>query len=133
MFKLNFLRKFMLGRYGVDQLNRFLLIIFIGLSVIYMFTKNIYINGISLVLLVFLYYRIFSKNISKRYEENRKFLNLVNPYRKKFNSTIARLKNIKDYKYFKCPSCDKSLRVPKGKGMIKITCPNCKTKMTRKS
>lgn len=130
---MNFLRKFMLGRYGVDQLNRFLLIIFIGLSVIYMFTKNIYINGISLVLLVFLYYRIFSKNISKRYEENRKFLNLVNPYRKKFNSTITRLKNMKDYKYFKCPSCDKSLRVPKGKGMIKITCPNCKTKMTRKS
>ncbi len=130
---MNFLRKLMAGRYGVDQLNKFLLVIFIIISVIYMFTKSTIINVISLILLVFLYYRIFSKNIDKRLEENKKFLNIVNPYRRKLNSTVNKFKSSKDYKYFKCPNCEKSLRVPKGKGMIKITCPNCKTKINRKS
>lgn len=130
---MNFLGKLMAGRYGVDQLNKFLLVIFIIISVIYMFTKSTIINVISLILLVFLYYRIFSKNIDKRLEENKKFLNIVNPYRRKLNSTVNKFKSSKDYKYFKCPNCEKSLRVPKGKGMIKITCPNCKTKINRKS
>lgn len=123
----------MTGRYGVDSLNKFLLLVFIVVSVVYMFTKNIYINAISIVLLVVLYYRIFSKNTNKRYDENRRFLNVVNPYKNKVSSTINKVKSMKDYKYFKCPGCNKSLRVPKGKGLIKITCPNCKTKITRKS
>lgn len=130
---MNFLRKFMAGRYGVDDLNRFLLVIFIIVSVIYMFTKSSIVNILSLVLLVYLYFRIFSRNIDKRYEENQRFLNATSPYRRRVNSQIKKLKNRKDYKYFKCPNCEKSLRVPRGKGMIKITCPNCKTKITRKS
>lgn len=130
---MNFLRKFMEGRYGVDELNKFLLVVSIIISVIYNFTKISILNIISLALLVFLFFRIFSKNINKRLEENRKFTNVVNPYRRKFNSKVNQLKNKKDYRYFDCPNCGKSLRVPRGKGMIKITCPNCNTKITRKS
>lgn len=130
---MNFLRKFMEGRYGVDELNKFLLVVSIIISVIYNFTKISILNIISLALLVFLFFRIFSKNINKRLEENRKFTNVVNPYRRKFNSKVDQLKNKKDYRYFDCPNCGKSLRVPRGKGMIKITCPNCNTKITRKS
>lgn len=130
---MNFLRKFMEGRYGVDELNKFLLVVSIIISVIYNFTKINILNIISLALLVFLFFRIFSKNINKRLEENRKFTNVVNPYRRKFNSKVDQLKNKKDYRYFDCPNCGKSLRVPRGKGMIKITCPNCNTKITRKS
>lgn len=133
MFILNFLKKFMTGRYGVDQLNRFLLVIFIIVSVLYMLTRNAIINTISLILLITLYYRIFSRNIDKRYKENRRFLEAVDPYKKKFRSLLNQVKDRKDYRYFKCPNCGKSLRVPRGKGMIKITCPNCKTKITRKS
>lgn len=123
----------MAGRYGVDTLNRFLLGVFILFSLLFIFTRYALLNIISLVLLLVLYYRIFSKNIDKRYEENQKFLRASAPYRKKANSTIRKLKDRKDYRYFKCPNCEKELRVPKGKGMIKITCPNCKTRITRKS
>lgn len=130
---MNFLKKFMAGRYGVDSLNRFLLGVFIVVSVLYMFTQYRIINIISLVLLVILYYRIFSRNINKRYEENQLFLQAFGPYKKKIDASMRKLKGRKDYKYFKCPNCEKELRVPKGKGMIKITCPNCKTKITRKS
>lgn len=130
---MNFLRKFMAGRYGVDQLNRFILVIFAVVSVAYIFTKYSILNIISLLLLVLLYYRIFSRNIAKRSAENRQYLQATAPYRRKFDSTAKKLKNRKHYRYFKCPNCEKNLRVPKGKGMIKITCPNCKTKITRKS
>ncbi|MDO4493372.1 MAG: hypothetical protein Q4C53_05720 [Clostridia bacterium] len=29
------------------------------------------------------------------------------------------------YKYIACPNCAKSLRVPRGKGHIRVTCPQC--------
>lgn len=130
---MNFLRKFMTGRYGVDGLNKFILVVFAIVSVVYMFTRYNILNITSLVLLVLLYYRTFSRNIAKRLDENRKYLQATAPYRKKFYATKRKVESRKDYKFFKCPNCEKELRVPKGKGMIKITCPNCNTKITRKS
>lgn len=130
---MNFLRKFMAGRYGVDSLNRFLLGVFIVFSILYMFTRYALVNIISLILLVILYFRIFSKNINKRSQENQMFLEAFGPYKKRIDSSMKKLKGRKDYRYFQCPNCEKELRVPKGKGMIKITCPNCRTKITRKS
>ncbi len=130
---MNFLRKFMQGRYGVDQLNKFLLVVFVALSFAFMITRYSILNIISLVILFFLYFRIFSKNINKRLLENRKYLEFSRPYRNALNKQIRKFKDRKDYRYFKCPNCEKSLRVPKGKGMIQITCPNCKTKIRRKS
>lgn len=130
---MNWLRKFMTGRYGGDQLNNFLLIIFIFFFILSRFINNNIISSISIVIPFIAYYRVFSKNIAKRYAENQKFLTFIRPVRKKFNSILNRVKNMRHYKYFKCPNCEQTLRVPRGKGRISITCPKCKSRIIRKS
>ena len=37
------------------------------------------------------------------------------------------------YRFFKCPQCKQTVRVPKGRGKICITCPKCKTEFIKKS
>lgn len=124
------LRWFMSGRYGTDKLNLFLLIMALVLcfvpTVIMLF--GVYLPLLNLVLALASYaltgyaiFRCLSRNTYKRYEENRKYLRL-----------LERLKD-RQHKYFDCPRCRQSVRVPRGKGKIAITCPKCKEKFIRKS
>ena len=73
------------------------------------------------------------KNISKRYQENNKFLRIWNIIKNKINYVPQRIKSLKDYRYFKCSNCKQTLRVPRGKGKLSITCPKCKNVMIKKS
>jgi phage FluMu protein Com len=130
---MNWLKKFMIGRYGMDQLSMGLIVFYILLAILSRFMNIQIINIISLIVPIVAYYRIFSRNINKRYQENMKFLKIWNPIKNKFNGKVKKVKGLKDYKYFKCPSCSQSLRVPRGKGKIAITCPKCKTSIIKKS
>lgn len=130
---MNWLKKFMVGRYGMDQLSMGLIVLYILLAILSRFINIQIINIISLIVPIVAYYRVFSKDINKRYQENMKFLNIWNPIKNKFNNKVKKAKGLKDYKYFKCPSCSQSLRVPRGKGKIAITCPKCKTSIIKKS
>lgn len=130
---MNWLKNFMKGRYGGDQLNNFMLVVFVLLFILSRFVNYSIISLISLIIAFTAYYRIFSKNIPKRYAENQKFLSFWQPIKKQFNFIINRVKNMRHYKYFKCPNCEQTLRVPRGKGRISITCPKCKTTIIRKS
>lgn len=130
---MNWLKKFMTGRYGGDQLNNLLLVIFIFIFILSRFVKYSILPTIALIIVIIFYYRIFSKNIQKRYAENQKFLQFWKPIKKSFHVKLNRIKNMRHYKYFKCPSCDQKLRVPRGKGRLTITCPKCKHKITRKT
>ena len=38
----------------------------------------------------------------------------------------------KEHKYLKCPKCKQEIRVPKGAGKIRITCPKCQEKFEKK-
>ncbi len=119
-------RQWMIGRYGRDQLNTFLSILIIVLLVINMFVGKSILLIISLLLLVLLYFRTFSRDIYKRSEENRKFLSIKDKIfggasRKRYQSRDS------EHAYFKCPKCRKTLRVPRGRGKIKIHCPQCGT------
>lgn len=125
--------RFMHGRYGVDNLSRFgsvlgLIIIFIGL-----FSQYTWVLAIGwAIYLYFSIYRVFSKNIGKRYEENSKYLNSTRPLRDFFNKITGRFKGMKNHRYLKCPNCKKEMKIPKVKGKVKITCPHCKTQFTKK-
>ena len=130
---MNWLKNFMKGRYGGDQLNNFMLVVFAFLFILSRFINYSIISLISLMIAFAAYFRIFSKNIPKRYAENQKFLSFWQPIKKQFNFIINRVKNMRHYKYFKCPNCEQTLRVPRGKGRISITCPKCKTTIIRKS
>ncbi|MBP3888006.1 MAG: hypothetical protein J6F30_10260 [Cellulosilyticum sp.] len=119
-------RKFMQGRYGADQLSLSLLGLGLFMWLITLPFNHFIIRLICLVPIVLCYFRIFSKNIYKRQQENFKFIRFYTPILKKQQLLIKRFKERKTHRYFKCPSCKQTLRVPKGKGNISITCPKCK-------
>ncbi len=121
-------KKFMAGRYGVDSLSRSLLIIVMLIIILAGRYKNVYLDLGGLVLLIYVYSRIFSKNIAKRYSENQKYLNLTKPIRKQLNYYSIRFKDRKNYKYTHCPYCNLEMRVPKNKGKVIIRCKKCNEK-----
>ncbi|MBW4829460.1 MAG: hypothetical protein KZY61_01390 [Clostridiaceae bacterium] len=130
---MNWLRKFMAGRCGVDQLSTALIVVNLICTILLRFFNSSILNIFCIIISVIVIYRIFSKNISKRYQENIKFLNIWNPIKRKVNKKIQRIKDLKHYKYFKCSNCKQTLRVPRGKGKISITCPKCKLVMIKRS
>lgn len=145
----------MRGRYGMDQLNRALIIVALIFIVINFFFHMRIINWIAVVLLIYIYCRMFSRNINARAAENQRYLRFAGSISSKFGrgrqssygngaygsysgangygaGRKSRPKKDKDHKIMKCPSCGEKLRVPKGVGKINITCPHCRTKFTKK-
>lgn len=122
---MNWLRRFMAGRYGTDQLSIFLLIVFLLINLAASLTKLPVLSLISLILLIFCYFRIFSRNFQKRAAENSQYMKLWVPVRRFFSGIVFRIKDSRTHRHFSCPQCHRKLRVPKKKGKIAITCPQC--------
>ncbi|WP_297424163.1 hypothetical protein [Clostridium sp.] len=132
---MNWLKKFMYGRYGGDNLSRALVIVFLVLVLITNFLPRflsglIFVAYIPVVLCV---YRIFSRNIYKRQQENYKYLRMRNSIISWINRKLSRTKDLKTHKYFTCPNCKQKLRVPRNQGKISVTCPRCKNSFKGKS
>ncbi len=127
------LRNFMIGRYGIDSFSKFLMGIALALCVLDIFCNNIFINSWFIIIIIYVYYRMFSKNYNKRYQENMKFLQIKNKVLAKFHSEKSIMKQRKTHHIYKCPTCNQKIRIPKGKGRICITCPKCKTEFTKTS
>ena len=127
------LRRFMIGRYGTDGLNQFLSIASLVLLLIAIVSRVSLFTWLGVALLVFCYYRTFSRNISKRTEENYKFYTLKDRVGSKFHSWKEQWANRKVYHYYRCPQCRQKLRVPRGRGRIQISCPRCGTQFIKKS
>lgn len=114
--------------YGSDSLNKFLLFLFVVQLVIFRWIYPVtYADSIGIALIVIVYYRMLSKNISARYSENRKFLEITANIRKPLKRIGNNISD-KEYKYIECTSCKQELRVPKKKGKIKVTCKKCGNK-----
>lgn len=125
---MNKIRMFMVGRYGTDQLSMAILILGMILTFVGDLIKSTIMIRLSYLAFILCAYRILSKNIASRKQENNKFLKLWNPLRNLMQSKFMQLKQRKDYKYFKCPNCKQTMRAPRGKGKIAVTCQKCKTK-----
>lgn len=125
--------RFMQGRNGVDQLSQFLNIVVLVLIVLTLFIKWEPLYWLSIALLVYMYFRIFSKNIPKRSVENQKFCNLRYDLAIKKNNLKKQWEQRKIYRFFRCPMCKQKVRVPKGRGKICITCPKCRQEFVRRS
>ncbi len=125
------IRQFMFGRYGLDQLNVVLMVAAVALCLIsFLFSRinavwtvalSFVLNLLSYVLLFWYILRAFSRNIEKRNRENRRFL--------AFRSRLTDKQN----RYYRCPNCKQTVRVPRGRGKICIKCPKCSEKFVRKS
>ena len=127
-FKEKFAR-FMYGRNGNDSFNTFHLICALIVLFATSFAKNSILRPVfnlaAIILLGFVYFRMFSKNIYKRSIENRKYLDVKLKVFSYLKGIKERWVQRKDYKFFYCPSCHSSLRVPRGHGKIKIVCKKC--------
>ncbi len=130
---MNFLRRFMAGRYGGDQLNNALLVLSLLLILLERFTHWRWMTIPVLVLLVLCYFRVFSRNIQARYAENQRFLRWWGQIGVRLRNAGLRFQDRKTHRYYKCPHCKQRLRVPRGRGKINITCPHCRTQFIRKS
>lgn len=131
------LAKFMYGRYGTDRLNMFLLIVLIVCAGLNLFVRNGYFSIVmsswETLLIVLIYYRMFSRNIQKRYAENQKYLSLENKVKRFFGRTKYIQEQRKDFHIYTCPQCRQKIRIPKGKGKISVRCPKCGAEFVKKS
>lgn len=127
------IQRFMMGRYGNDQLNQFIFIVAIISMVIELITHWSLFYILALVLLIYGYVRAFSKDINKRYEQNMKFLEKKDVVLNRFRKEKYYASQRKDYHIYTCPQCRQKIRIPKGKGKISITCPKCRTSFIKKS
>ena len=114
-------RNFMAGRYGPDKLNTYLLWCAVIVMVINLFVNSLLLTVLYYALIFLTIFRMLSRQTYRRYEENRKFLAVLN-----------RIKDRK-HRYFNCPKCRQLVRVPRGKGKISITCPKCREKFIKKT
>ena len=126
-------RKFMIGRYGVDSLSKFMLGTAVVLLVFAMGFQNNFLNTLACLLVLLCYFRMFSRNYQKRAEENQKFLELKGKAATFLKWEKEYFEQRKTHHIYKCPSCKQKIRVPKGKGKICITCPKCHTEFIKKS
>lgn len=124
---------FMTGRYGTDQLSKVILWISLACLAVSMFTRLNVFYILGLVLLIYTYYRMFSRNVAKRYAENQKYLNWRYGFAVRRNKRKVHWEQRKIYRFYKCPQCRQKVRVPKGKGKVAITCPKCRMEFVRKS
>ena len=131
VLSMNWLRRFMVGRYGGDQLSTWLLVLSIILSTVGRLTGVSLLMAISYIPLFIAFYRVFSKDLQKRRMENYKFAMFLSPMYGKFKKIQNHIKTSKTHKYYKCSKCKTMLRVPKAKGKILITCPKCKEKFIK--
>jgi len=123
----------MAGRYGPDHLNVAMILFSLILSLlngILRFAPLMYISYIILALALF---RMLSRNINRRRAENDKFIRYWWPVRTRIKRTRANFKHRKTHRFIKCPGCGNTLRVPRGKGKLQITCPKCGERFTKKT
>ena len=117
---------FMVGRYGVDRLYYFLLAVCFILIVINLFIDSLVISLVESALFVYTFYRVLSRNVYKRQQENEKFIKIGEYFKKRFNLQKCKVRDRKTHVYKKCPSCKNNLRLPKQKGKHSVVCPCCK-------
>lgn len=118
------IREFFMNRYGMDSLNRALMVLYIIFLIISLITRQVVFMYISLGIVVYQVYRALSRNFTARTKENQVFIKFWNPIKRKYYSIKKKITD-KTHRYFKCPKCKTEIRVPKNKGKIRITCPKC--------
>ena len=120
-------QNFMSGRYGVDDFSKALLYATLALCLVSLFTRNRMLNLLLTAGLVFIYYRMFSKNYSRRYQENLWYLRQKDKVMHFFRRQNSLAQQRKTHRIYTCPQCRQKIRIPKGHGKVQITCPQCKT------
>lgn len=122
------LAQFFYGRYlsyGLDALTIIITVFCLIISFVNIFVGSILLYLFQTCLLIYMLFRLFSKNISKRRQENKVFADFFNAIKasKQLHQRIKSEKNTHVYK--KCPHCRVVLRLPRKPGAHTVKCPRC--------
>ena len=135
----NFFEKFMMfmqGRYGMDSLNGFILVLSFVIWTVNIFVFNrlahYIIMVVQLLLVALFIFRMLSRNVTMRSAENRRFQKVYEPVKNWVQLTYKRIRDRKDYRYLKCPVCKAQLRVKNIKGRHNVRCPKCRSEFVKK-
>ena len=147
------LARFMQGRYGVDELGRFMTGASLVILILELITGWYALTFVFWAVFIVIYYRMFSRDYGKRQQENQKFLTARYKFKTKWYQTFHKNSNSygsygntsgfqkfqKDmqqriqYHIYKCPNCSQKIRIPRGKGKIMVRCPKCQTEFMKRS
>ena len=122
------LAAFFYGRYGSDELAKGMLAVYIALAVIMLFVGNtarLILNLISLALCFLMFYRMLSKNIAQRAQENQVYLHIRKKIKERLLLHRNKWKYRKTHVYRKCPQCGAQIRLPRMQGEHRCACPKC--------
>ena len=134
---LGWFQRMMIGRNGMDALNRFLSVVLLVVVAVEMLLRSRIASSVlamlTLALIIVIYFRMFSRNLYRRGQENGAYLRLRYPVWNAIDGWRDRFRQRRDYRFFRCPSCRVWLRVPRGKGQINIVCRKCGTAFRRRT
>lgn len=139
----DYFSRFMQGRYGsygMDRLTKFLMAFWFVLFTISIFRPSRAFITVSLFFFFIIYFRLFSRNIPKRYRENEiyvqyagKVRNFVSGLGHSAKHAQENAEQLRHYRIYQCPSCGQKIRIPRGKGKIVIRCPKCQNEFQKVS
>lgn len=121
------------GRQGPDDLAVFSVNLAVILVLVNVFARQSWLGWLALALVLYAMFRIQSKNLGARSKENASFLKALGPARPWVQNPKAAIAELKAYKHVRCPSCKQRVRVPRGKGTLRVTCPKCHNKFEVRS
>lgn len=117
--------QFMYARYGADQLFIESAVLIIALQLLQIFIRSSYLTLFTLIIMIWTFYRAFSKNIAARQAENQKYLAISRPIKSKGKLLMRRFKDISTHRYRECQKCESILRLPRKQGKHRAHCPKC--------
>lgn len=134
-----FFARLFYGRYGNDRLNFVLLIagmlfsIAASITSIYSGAAWYVLFALSTLILVIALLRMMSRNFDKRRRELAAYQNMTSKLKGFWRRIRLRAEESRQYRRFSCAQCGQKLRVPKGKGKIRITCTKCGHKFVKRT
>lgn len=127
------LNDWMRGRNGADELGNTVVALSIIVLIINLFAHTRVLAVGALAMAIYSCWRMSSKNVTARRKENREFLKAFAPAIRWIKNPKASINEQRSYKHLTCPTCGQQMRVPRGKGKMRVTCPNCHKKFEARS
>lgn len=121
------MQQFMMGRYGIfDAFEKFLVLVYLILGVLTIFIFSPVLRVVNLILMVYIFYRLLSKNIVLRQREEQWFVHTFGRVSGKLRLWDT-IRKDKAHKYFVCPKCKSTLRIPRPAAhkKIELHCTKC--------
>ena len=127
------MQQWMQGRYGSDELNIALCYAGLVFFILSLFTPTRFLGILAIALILWSCIRCFSRDLAARSSERDTYLKFTGRIQSWFRLQKNKWRDRKSYRYFRCEECKMALRVPKGKGNIRVTCPHCHHESVRKT